>query len=426
MRYDKRWLYLPVEVKVREMDAKLLLAYYAVKEGYQVIIGEHKMVELASTVYPAGVFFSKGYPRGFRKRIITNAKNSGHTVVELDEEGLLLNNKTQYLRNRMVSDMLDLVTQEYCWGGFQKEVIVSANPRQEQKCYIVGNPRFDLLTPKFNILYKEEAEQIRNEYGEFVLINTRFPNYNSFNGMKNDTIESMYYKKLYYSFVEMTKAMCREFPNTNFVIRPHPGENFESYRNTFSSYHNVFVVHEGSIIKWLLAAEVVIHNGCTSSIEACLLEKPIISYIPTTASENDVLLPNQLGMMAVNTKEVHVLLEKILNMNYFFDNNSRKQISQDKNSLTPFYKWPDKRFSYESILQLLNNIQLPRVPKTFSPSKKTLSLKENRKVKYFFPSLFKEEIKHYFEKIDEIEDEKSRISIKRIGKNLFEIQGELI
>ncbi|MFC5590291.1 surface carbohydrate biosynthesis protein [Sporosarcina soli] len=422
MKKCKGWLYLPVEIKVREMDAKLLLAYYAAKEGYQVIIGEHRIVELASTVYPRGIFFSKGYPRGFRKRILTNAKNNGHTVVELDEEGLLINDTTRYLHDRMMMDMFDLVTQEYCWGSFQREVITGAFPDKEHKCYIVGNPRFDLLTSKYKNIYKEDVEHIKNNYGEFVLINTRFSTYNSLSGMKKDNIDSMYFKKLYNDFVELTKAMCQKFPDTHFVIRPHPGEDPESYHNEFSSNNNVHVIHEGNIIKWLMAAKVVIHNGCTSSIEAFLLGKTIISYIPATSNDHDVILPNQLGIEATNIKEVNTFLHSILNNNNFASSNYIEKMDQNKKILLDYYELTDKKFSYESIFLLLNSIQLPAVPNHFSPSQKTLYVKENKKVKHFFPSLSKEEIQNFFRKIDEVEGNSSSTSIKMIGIDLFEIK----
>ena len=67
MNNKKKWLYLPIEVKVRELDAKLLLSYYALREGYRVVLGEHQMVELAANTLPKGVFFSKGYTHGYGK-----------------------------------------------------------------------------------------------------------------------------------------------------------------------------------------------------------------------------------------------------------------------------------------------------------------------------------------------------------------------
>ena len=122
----KRWLYVPVEVKVRELDAKLLLSYYAALHGHRVVIGEHRMVELAALHYPNGVFFSKGYPNRFRNRIVTTAVNRGHQVVELDEEGLIIHDRMEYLRDRMRADVLQIIAQQYCWGPYQKEIITEA------------------------------------------------------------------------------------------------------------------------------------------------------------------------------------------------------------------------------------------------------------------------------------------------------------
>src|SRR5690625_4484109 len=134
------WLYLRVEVKVRELDAKLLFAYYAAKRGYRVVIGEHKMVELAAQYYPTGIFFSKGYPKSFRKRIISSAHDHGHEIVELDEEGLMVHDKTDYLNNRMQIDVLQSVTQEYCWGDYQKEMITPNLNHANVDGFITGNP----------------------------------------------------------------------------------------------------------------------------------------------------------------------------------------------------------------------------------------------------------------------------------------------
>lgn len=424
MRREKGWLYLPVEVKVRELDAKLLLAYYAVKEGYRVIIGEHKMVELASTIYPKGIFFSKGYPRGFRKRVITNAINSGHKVVELDEEGLLISNPNQYLSSRMANELMGVVSQEYCWGNFQKQVITSANPKSENKCYIVGNPRFDLLAPKYNIIYETDAQKIRNIYDKFILINTRFSIYNSLNGItnQNNHYMSTYFKKLYDSFIEMIKRVCQKYPDINFVVRPHPGENVETYRNALSNYKNVYVVHEGNIISWIKAATVVLHNGCTSSIEAFLLEKPIISYMPIPTETYDVDLPNQMGMKANNIEAVQKFLNNMICNDDLFLREYNEHRKQQKKVLSDFYRLPEKQFAHESILSLLHPISEPLVKNTSSIPQKNLYLKENKYVKYYFPSLNHKEIQDFFTRIDAIENKTSNISIKWLGRNLFELQ----
>ncbi|MGX4668187.1 hypothetical protein JNUCC74_03125 [Cerasibacillus sp. JNUCC 74] len=77
------------------------------------------------------------------------------------------------------------------------------------------------------------------------------------------------------------------------------------YKQIFSSSPNVHVIP-------LLATDVVIHNGCTSSIEAFFLKKQIIPSIPITSLEYAVQLPNQLGVRATSSREVEELLIKML------------------------------------------------------------------------------------------------------------------
>ncbi|WP_174615535.1 surface carbohydrate biosynthesis protein [Virgibacillus ihumii] len=416
MKKSKGWLYLPIEVKVRETDAKLLLAYYAAKEGYRVVTGDHVMVEMASEVYPKGIFFSKGYSHGVRKRVITNAEHYGHTIVELDEEGLLIKPK-QYIRDRMRRDMLQLVKQEYCWGNYQKKVIHDVNPDFEQKCFVTGNLRFDLLKPKFSRIYQKEAEGIIHKYGKFVLINTRFTRYNTPKG-KQENVYFQDIKALYYHFLALVKEMSVKYPRMNFIIRPHPGEDFNSYQKEFAHYKNVYIIHEGNIIKWLMAAEVVIHNGCTSGIETFLLGKPLISYVPISSKKKGMNLPNQLGMKAASNAEVAAGLSAVLK------NDNKESFNHYEKDLYDFCEWSADTYSYETILRLCSTISLPESPGVFSLPQKTFSIKNKKQRKRRF-SLTEEEIYNFFGKLDEIEDEVSPIYIKKLGKNLFKIEREM-
>lgn len=416
---NKGWLYLPVEIKVRESDAKLLLAYYAAKEGYDVVTGDHIMVEKASDELPSGIFLSKGYPHGFRKRVIMNAKDNGHIVVELDEEGLIINEK-KYLLDRMRRDMLQLVTQEYCWGQFQKEVITGANPDLRNRCHVTGNPRLDLLKPKFRSIYKEDTEKLISKYGEFILINTRFSRYNTAKGKKNNP-HLRHIRQLYYLFLEMIKKTCERFPDINFVIRPHPGENFESYRKGLSGYNNVHVIHEGNIIKWLMAARAVIHNGCTSGIEAFLLGKQLISYVPANANENEESIPNQLGVKAAHIEEVHSAIKDVYKAEESQYN--EKYMDQSEKGLSYYCDWSNENFAYDSILRLCDSIQLPSPTRVnTSLSRNSLRIKGKKKRKRRF-SLTEIEIQDFFNKVDKIEGNRSRITITKLANNLFKIQG---
>ncbi|WP_040403351.1 surface carbohydrate biosynthesis protein, partial [Alkalibacillus haloalkaliphilus] len=124
------YLFLPIEVKVRELDAKMLLAYYAAQEGFRVVIGEQTAVERAALELPQGIFFAKGYPDRYRSRIVKKMKTKGHRLVELDEEGLIMSDTNQYLQDRMNKTSTEKIDQIYCWGTYQKELIENYVPQQ--------------------------------------------------------------------------------------------------------------------------------------------------------------------------------------------------------------------------------------------------------------------------------------------------------
>ncbi|NIK12263.1 surface carbohydrate biosynthesis protein [Alkalibacillus almallahensis] len=417
----KNWLYLPIEIKVRESDAKLLLAYYAAKKGYEVVIGDHYMVQKASHQLPQGIFFSKGYSRGVRKRVITDATSHGHKVVELDEEGLIFDDH-KYLQDRMKKEMLALVTQEYCWGQSQMDVMTSAYPDLKNRCHVTGNPRFDLLKPKFSTIYQEEAKQIKRQFGEFVLINTRFARYNTAKGKKDDP----HFKDitlLYYRFIDLVKQSCERFPDINFVIRPHPGENVRSYLQEFSRYRNVHVIHEGNITKWLLAAKAIIHNGCTSGLEAYLLGRPVISYVPPISSKKDQSLPDQVGIKASQVDEVLEIINNVVNLNH------KKYVpfKSELNSDLMLYhcEWSNNQHAYESILKLMD--AFPEIYANQSQQQHSLDqhllLKKSKKEKKRRFSLTKSEIKAFFSKLDKIEGDSKPVNIVPIANNLFRLNG---
>ncbi|ASF38027.1 hypothetical protein CEH05_02470 [Halobacillus halophilus] len=414
-------LYLPIEIKSRELDAKLLLAYYAVKENYRVIIGEHKAVETALHHFPKGIFFSKGYPERIRKRMLTSTKRLGHTLVELDEEGLIIPDKTAYLSDRMNKGILRLVEQEYCWGEYQQNIISAAYPGEKDKCYAVGNPRFDLLQEKFRRLYEEKANSLRTKHGEFILINTRFSLYNHRRGKKKGTSNpsSLYIKKLYYSFITLIRRISEKYPSVPIIIRPHPTENVQSYRKALSNCENVKIIQAGNVIHWILASRLVIHNGCTTGIEAALLGKPVISYMPFKSGKYDVDLPNEVSLIASTEKDLFSFIDS-----YYDTQNSDHTTERLRStSLPEYYAGVKKGFAYKDIIHLLNKLKVKSPPLDQEPP--SLKPEKKDKIKYRFPYLRKEEIVYFFSKLDEIEQSSSsNVNIRELTANLFELRSD--
>jgi hypothetical protein len=57
----------------------------------------------------------------------------------------------------------------------------------------------------------------------------------------------------------------------------------------------VEVIHEGCAAPWLLAADALIHNSCTTGIESALLGRPTFAYMPLRDTAVECSLPNQVS-----------------------------------------------------------------------------------------------------------------------------------
>jgi hypothetical protein len=77
----------------------------------------------------------------------------------------------------------------------------------------------------------------------------------------------------------------------------------------------VAVTSEGNVIPWLLAAKTMVHNGCTTGLEAYVLGVPAISYLATFNEYYDYDfqgLPTKLSHQCFNFEELKDSLTRIL------------------------------------------------------------------------------------------------------------------
>ncbi|PLT35493.1 surface carbohydrate biosynthesis protein [Bacillus sp. V5-8f] len=414
---SEKWLYLPIEIIIRELDGKLLLTYYAVKQNYNVIIAKQHKLYQNSAYLPKGIFVSKGYPKN-KKGPLFEAKNLGHAVVEMDEEGLIFNEEF-FLRHRINEDYFNLVDQIYCWGNHQRNCLVKAYGHPE-KVHLTGHPRFDLVKEKFREIYKSEAESIKKEFGDFVLINTRFGLYNHSKGFNP---KHKFIKSLYEHFIEMTKDLSQNYPNLNFVVRPHPRETFSSYQQEFENYKNIYVVREGTVVKWSLASKLVIHNGCTTGIETFLLNHPVISYMPVTFEEHiDEFLADAVSYQAKNMNELNSYIDSILSKGKIEIKEEMRFIKERKEILSNYYAAMNDNYAYENIIRLLDSLDV----NSRDPLKESLlqvSDASSNEEEIYNDSLFIEkQIKNFFHKLDEIEKNENKMIIQKIDRNFFVIK----
>jgi hypothetical protein len=102
----------------------------------------------------------------------------------------------------------------------------------------------------------------------------------------------------------MLPSLCKALNGFNVVVRPHPAENHAPWFAKAVRCGNLHVANDGNIIPWLMAAQALIANSCTTQVEAAVLGTPAVSYQPVRAEEFDFALPNSLGQRAFSLDEL--------------------------------------------------------------------------------------------------------------------------
>jgi surface carbohydrate biosynthesis protein len=307
---SERPLLLPVETLNREFDAKLLLALHAAERGWQPVIGKYSAVNNHIRRFERSVYFSKGLrsENGPTFRIVNGL---GHAIVGLDEESLV-NTSDDMLLLRMDSKVLRPVRMAFAWGANDARVFGLAEGLNGKPIIPSGNPRIDLLRPELGGFFAAEVAKIRERFGRFAMLNTNFamvnhflPNQTRFRVAKwvpSETAMELksgllgHKAKLLGAFLDLLPRLSEALKPDVLVVRPHPSENWQTWRDAVRGLENVHVIHEGSIGTWLTAANVLIHNGCTSAVEAAILGTPALSYRPFKANGYDNDLPNGLSL----------------------------------------------------------------------------------------------------------------------------------
>jgi hypothetical protein len=101
----------------------------------------------------------------------------------------------------------------------------------------------------------------------------------------------------------------------NIVIRPHPTERHDVYQDIAARSSRVHVTNDGNVVPWILATKAVLHNGCTTGVEAFVMGVPAISYREAVNEEYDhgfYRLPNAVSHQCFNFEQLREMIHQIL------------------------------------------------------------------------------------------------------------------
>jgi surface carbohydrate biosynthesis protein len=340
MTDKKMQLLIPVENQVRELDPKLLLACIAARQGFSSVIGSRRELEFRIDSYPRSIYLSKSMTR--RSLIFFRmARKFGHDIVTWDEEALVHLPPETYFSRRLHPEAIKHVSHLFAWGRDNVELWQQyAQLPQDIPIHNTGNPRNDMLRPEMHPFYEEEVQALRHRYGDFILVNTNFNHVNAFGpdmnlfqpvknpdesakfgraarGMSREYAQGLWDHKqaVFKSFQHLIPKLDQAFPDLNIIIRPHPTERHDVYKDIAARCSRVHVTNEGNVVPWILATRAVLHNGCTTGLESFVMGVPAISYRESVDDIYDngfYRLPNAVSHQCFDFDQLRDMIRQII------------------------------------------------------------------------------------------------------------------
>jgi surface carbohydrate biosynthesis protein len=340
MSNSKALLLIPVENQVRELDPKLLLACIAAQRGFSSVIGSRREMEFNINSFPRAIYLSKSMT--IRSLLFFRiAHRFGHDFMTWDEEALVHLPPEIYFSRRLDSSAIRYVSHLFAWGEDNAKLWrLYPDLPDNTPIHVTGNPRSDMLRPELRSYYADQVKQLRQQNGDFLLINTNFNHVNAYGadmnlfkpvnsfgqtpqfgraarGMSREYAEGLrdHKQAIFESFQSLIPKLAGAFPDYNIIVRPHPTENHDAYQKIAAPLSRVKVTNEGNVVPWLMATRAVIHNGCTTGVEAYVMDVPAISYRPTVNENYDdgfYRLPNKMSHQSFDFEQLKDLLHQIL------------------------------------------------------------------------------------------------------------------
>lgn len=333
-------LIIPVENQVRELDPKLLLACIAARRGFSSIIGSHREVDFRIASFPRGLYLNKSMTERNLK-MFQIMHRVGHAILTWDEEALVHLPPEIYYSRRLSPAAIRYVSHLFAWGENNAD-LWRRYPHLPPSLpiHVTGNPRNDMLRPELHAFYTDEVRAIRERYGDYLLVNTNFNHVNAFFpaqnlfkpathpgetpqfgkagvGMTRQFAEALHHQKqaVFEAFQALIPELSRAFPRLSIIVRPHPTEGQDVYRGLASGNGRIHVTNEGNVVPWLLAARALIHNGCTTGVEAYVMRIPAFSFRPAVSEAIDstfYVLPHGLSHQVFATAELIDGIQQVL------------------------------------------------------------------------------------------------------------------
>ena len=284
-------IFLPFEIKKRELLSKVLLSKFLISNKKKIkircYIGSktqiRKLIFLKKNY--GGIFLYKG---GLPFNQMKNLKTKVEKYIILDEEIGPASTWSikRDLPKRLWKGTGKFIDSYYLIGKYVYGLSKKIFPKLQSKIKITGWPRVDLWRPEFNYIYKDTVKNLKKSHGKFILFSSDF----TFTSIKRVNHEIEFWRnsewkvmsenlnfiknnaeKQLLEFQENIKFI-RELDKRSdipqIIVRPHPSDDLLEWRKIAKTLKRIKVIYRGEVTSWIYASSGVLHRGCTSAVEA--------------------------------------------------------------------------------------------------------------------------------------------------------------
>ncbi len=271
------WLYLPVEVKARELEAKALIAKEAAEQGFRVVIGAIWLMQAWAPYLPPGISLFKSV-NGLDASNMEMWSRHGHMTAVLDEEIFGIKCTSEFIAattHPHVAAWADLV----CAQGVS---YADAYP-YPANVKITGNARALTYKPSSgdDILVCLQSGNINNNGRSFAdmvkqVLESAMPlSSPEGRGWAEILRSSIAHECDQLPLVLGTiDALADAFPSRRVVVRAHPVEDPSTW--VFNKPNVSFDTHRSIIDSLQNAGSLIFVSGCTTGLDAYLAGVPAV------------------------------------------------------------------------------------------------------------------------------------------------------
>lgn len=286
-------IYFDIELTKRELLSRLLVAAKMAETGEVVYLGERLPPDTMKRLFGNLILVRKNC-RLTSLEWIKSLVESHFWIINQDEEGVLIDDLEIYCSFDIPGPVLGLTKKVFLWGSAQREALVKKYPDYADRFLVTGNARVCLWKNRFFGLYDNTKMQLGRKYGSFVLFcsnfgrttNAAFHARNTFLAIDEQTmpafvdqIDAKYKEERIIFDAFISAAINISDRGIPVIFRCHPSDDVGFISKIFAG-SRVQINTEGEVGPLLMAAQVMVHNCCTTGLEAFFLGTQVISFEP--------------------------------------------------------------------------------------------------------------------------------------------------